>query len=168
MNIAIPRASLGGRTEVNSMMKRWVASPKTPMETIEVASEDLCILRDSPRLDPGEFTISRLPAFERELVKTVPKKGVEHVTQTILQLLEANGDPWWAPYLFESYAELIYRPVADRLFENSCRHWEFVKGLGKIFLYGVERTGCEEMGFPFIGYGTLEDGVPVKRKVPLV
>lgn len=73
-----------------------------------------------------------------------------------------------APLYNESYAELLYRPVADRLFENSCRHWEFVKGLGKIFLYGVERTSCEEMGFPFAGYGTLEDGVPVKRKVALV
>ena len=138
MIISVPSVALGTSKEVLANMRRWCSHPSETVPTTPVNTESIQIERIRTRGDTSPKEHVRLARFYIALMsrECSPEKRVSIVSQVI----DANGDAWWIPFLFTTFSAPVLVPVRQKLLDNCRRHWSYVNTFGPIFTGDTDCT----------------------------
>lgn len=115
MIISVPAPALGTSTEVRAAMRRWCSHPSERVPTVEVDTNAIEIQRFATRIDMSAKQHVRLCLFHDVLLSR--SCGPEKRVSIVNQVLDANEDSWWIPYLFEYFSVPVLLPVRQRLLD---------------------------------------------------
>ncbi len=140
MIISVPTPALGTSKEVLANMRRWCQSPSQAVPMIDVDTADITIQRYKTRMDLSPKRHVRLALFSHVL--TARPIAPEKVKRVVEEVLAANGEVWWVPYLFEYFTEPLFAPVCQRLLDICIRHWPYIHSLGPVFQNDMNCMVC--------------------------